>query len=124
MGKFLTFVGDSVARLLTHVDLAGLGAEARTLEQLGENKAIAFVRGVAQHVESDLATFIAEHPAIGHEFHVLSDEEAAAELAQRTGNSDGSSGSTASSPTNTENDGAPTTSSSSSASGENSTPSA
>lgn len=98
MGNWLRYIGNAVIRLFTHENLSQLGAEASTLEKLGENKAIVFAKGVAQHVDPELARFLAEHPATAAAFHVLNDDEIAAEQAQRTGNSGGSSTPTSSSP--------------------------
>lgn len=94
---WLRYIGSAIVRLLTHQDLQQLGAEASVLEKLGENKAVVFAKGVAQHVDEDVARFIAGHPALQDEFHTLSADEIAAEQAQRTGNSGGTS--TTSSPT-------------------------
>lgn len=97
MNGWLRFVGTAAGRVLTALDLGSLGAEAKVVEALGENAAVAFVRGVAQHLEPGVAQFIAEHPALQGEFHTLTDDEAAAEVAQRKGNSDTGSASTDSS---------------------------
>lgn len=118
--NWLRFIGNAVVRLFTHQDLQQLGAEASVLEKLGENKAITFAKGVAQHLDPEVAKFLAEHPAIAAEFHVLSDDEIAAEQAQRTGNSGGTSTPTGSSPQSgssaIETDSSPASSSTSSAS--------
>jgi hypothetical protein len=121
MNGWLRYVGNSAARVLSKIDLSGLGAEAKALESLGENAAVSFVRGVAQHIEPQLADFIANHPMLQGEFHTLSDDEAQAEVAQRTGNSGGSSTPTSSSSTNSGSDNAPSTSDSSAASGDSTT---
>lgn len=89
--NWLRYVGNAIVRLLTHQDLQQLGAEVSVLEKLGENKAVVFAKGVAQHVDPEVAQFIANHPALQDEFHTLSDDEIAAEQAQRTGNSGGTS---------------------------------
>lgn len=91
MLNWLRYIGSAAVRLLTHQDLSQLGAEASVLEKLGENKAIVFAKGVAQHVEADVANFIANHPALQNDFHQLTEDEIAAEQAQRTGNSGGTS---------------------------------
>jgi hypothetical protein len=122
---WLKFIGAEANRVLTVLDLGNLGAEVHVLEKLGENAAVTFVKGVAQKVEPVVAEFIATHPALQSDFHTLSDDEAADEVAARTGNpAGGTSTSGSSTSTTSGDDGAPSTSGSSSASGETSTPSA
>lgn len=120
MGNWLRYVGTAIVRLLTHQDLQQLGAEASVLEKLGENKAVVFAKGVAQHVDEDVARFIAGHPALQDEFHTLSADEIAAEQAQRTGNSGGTS--TTGSPSDSQTSEGDTGASSSSSSSESAPP--
>ncbi len=80
--KLLKYIGEAGTRILSKVDLAGLGADAETVLKNFEGDAISFVSGVAVELNTHVAEFIAEHPVLAHEFHLLSDDEAAAEAAQ------------------------------------------
>lgn len=85
---WLRYVGAEANKILTHANLEKLGAWGKELATLGENAAVGFIKNVAQHVEPNLAQFIADHPALSAEFQTLSDDEAAAEVAQRKGPSE------------------------------------
>lgn len=121
MNGWLRYIGAEANKVLSALDLSKLGAWESELVSLGENKAIAFVKNVAQHVEPNLAQFIADHPTLAAEFQTLSDEEAAAEVAKRTTDPSRPAGdtSTPSSPSSSSADAGPSesTSDSSSASG-------
>jgi hypothetical protein len=126
MNGWLRYAGSALTRVLSHLDLSQLGADAKELEALGENAAVTFVKGVAQHVEPGLAAFIAGHPALQDEFHTLTDDEAAAEVAQRKGDPSPAGDTSALAPSSSTSEGtdqSPEPSSSGSASGD-STPSA
>jgi len=73
------YIGDSAKRILTTKDLADIGATEQQLKSLSGNSVLTFVKGVAHEVETGLAEFIANHPALSGEFHKLSADEAADE---------------------------------------------
>jgi hypothetical protein len=79
MFNVLKYIGDSAKRILTTEDLKNLGATEDNLKSLSGNTVLTFVKGVAHDVEAGLASFIASHPTLSNEFHMLSDEEAADE---------------------------------------------
>lgn len=85
MNGWLRYIGAEANKVLTHGNLQRLGAWTQELEALGENAAVSFIKNVAQHIEPGLAQFIADHPALSGEFQTLTDDEAAAEVAQRKG---------------------------------------
>lgn len=76
--NLLKYIGDSARRILTHSDLQNLGATGEDLKSLSENTVLTFVKDGLHDVEAGLAKFIANHPALSAEFHLLSDDEAAA----------------------------------------------
>lgn len=77
--NIIKYIGDSAKRILTAQDLSGLGATESQLKSLSGNSILTFVKGAAHDVEEELARFIANHPTLAGEFHVLSDDEAKAE---------------------------------------------
>lgn len=72
----LKYIGDSAKRVLTTEDLKNLGADENQLKTLSGNSVLTFLKGAAHDVEQDLAKFIASHPTLSNEFHLLSDDEA------------------------------------------------
>ena len=72
----LKYIGDAAKRVLTTKDLTDLGADETQLKSLSGNSVLTFVKGAAHDVEEDLAKFIAGHPKLSAEFHLLSDDEA------------------------------------------------
>lgn len=82
MMKFLKYIGDAGTRILSKLDLANLGADAAEVLSKFEGDAIAFTKNVAVEINTHVAEFIANHEELAHEFHLLSDDEAAAEAAK------------------------------------------
>jgi cell division septation protein DedD len=72
----LKYIGDSAKRIFSAKDLADLGATGDQLKSLSGNSVLTFVKNAAHDVEEGLAHFIAEHPTLAGEFHLLSDDEA------------------------------------------------
>ena len=72
----LKYIGDSAKRIFTTQDLKDLGADETQLKSLSGNSVLTFLKGAAHDVEQDLAKFIAGHPSLASEFHLLSDDEA------------------------------------------------
>ncbi len=79
MFDIVKYIGDSAKRILTTKDLANIGATEDQLKSLSGNSILTFVKGAAHEVETGLADFIANHPALAGEFHKLSEDEAKAE---------------------------------------------
>ncbi len=79
--KLLKYIGDAGTRILSKLDLAGLGADAETVLSNIEGDALAFSKNVVVEINTHVAEFIAGHEDLAHEFHLLSDDEAAAEVA-------------------------------------------
>lgn len=77
--NIIKYIGDSAKRILTAQDLSSLGATGEQLKSLSGNSILTFVKGAAHDIEEELAHFIANHPTLSGEFHVLSDDEAKAE---------------------------------------------
>lgn len=74
--NILKYIGDSAKRIFTTKDLQDLGATGDQLKSLSGNSVLTFVKDAAHDVEEGLAKFIAGHPTLANEFHLLSDEEA------------------------------------------------
>lgn len=77
--NLIKYIGDSAKRVLSESDLQDIGATGEDLKSLGQGSVLTFVKGAAHELESGLAHFIANHPTLSHEFHLLSDDEAADE---------------------------------------------
>lgn len=76
--NLIKYIGDSAKRILTTSDLQNLGATGDELKSLSGNSVLTFVKDAVHDVEAGLARFIANHPTLANEFHLLSDDEAAA----------------------------------------------
>lgn len=77
--NIIKYIGDSAKRIVTTEDLKNIGATEDDLRSLSGNAVLTFVKNAAHEVETHLAQFIAGHPKLAAEFHLLSDDEAAAE---------------------------------------------
>lgn len=77
--NLIKYIGDSAKRIISAKDLGDLGATEEQLKSLSEGSILTFVKGAAHELEVGLADFIANHPVLSAEFHVLSDDEAKAE---------------------------------------------
>lgn len=77
--SLIKYIGDATKRILTTQDLTDLGATGDQIKSLSGNSVLTFVRGVAHDVETGVAEFIAHHPDLAGEFHLLSQDEAADE---------------------------------------------
>lgn len=77
--NLIKYIGDAAKRVFTTEDLKNIGATEEDLKSLSGNSVLTFAKNAVHELESGLAHFIASHPTLSAEFHVLADDEAADE---------------------------------------------
>lgn len=73
METWIKYIGAAAQRIVSHADLANLGADFSKVEHMAENDALSFMRNAAVKVEDEVAHVLTTHPSLTGEFTTTAD---------------------------------------------------